>query len=145
MTNQKSILVVDDEELTRRGIADILVKCRYDVFTAQNGGEAMTALEKKRYDLIITDMLMPGMTGIDLLRTVKTACRETGVIIITGYGEVDSYLESMNLGAYEYINKPVKVTELKRIVNNFFNHSVATRPESISEIPVRLDDLDWPV
>ena len=114
--DKKSILVVDDEENSRNGLLRILSKFNYDVLTAETGVEALKCLQKKPCDVILTDMRMPGMSGIDLLKKVKELLPEIGVIIFTAYGEVDSYLEAMNLGAFEYLNKPVKVDELKKVI-----------------------------
>ena len=115
--DKKCILIVDDEENSRTGLSKILTKYNYDVITADTGSEALKCLKKKHCDVILTDMRMPGMSGIDLLKKVKEVSPEIGVIIFTAYGEVDSYLEAMNLGAFEYLNKPVKVDELKKVIN----------------------------
>jgi len=114
--DKKSILVVDDEENSRNGLHRILSKYNYDVSTAKTGSEALSCLKKKHCDVILTDMRMPGMSGLDLLKKVKEVSPDIGVIIFTAYGEVDSYLEAMNLGAYEYLNKPVKVDELRKVI-----------------------------
>jgi DNA-binding NtrC family response regulator len=115
--DKKCILIVDDEENSRTGLHRILTKYNYDVLTAETGAEALVQLKKKHCDVILTDMKMPGMSGIDLLKKVKEVSPEIGVIIFTAYGEVDSYLEAMNLGAFEYLNKPIKVDELKRVIS----------------------------
>jgi DNA-binding NtrC family response regulator len=114
--DRKSILVVDDEENSRNGLFKILTKYDYEVYTAENGLQALECLQGRRCDIILTDMRMPGMSGIDLLKKVKEISPDIGVIIFTAYGEVDSYLEAMNLGAFEYLNKPVKVEELKKVI-----------------------------
>jgi YesN/AraC family two-component response regulator len=118
--DKKSILVVDDEENSRNGLFKILSKYNYEVFTAETGVEALQCLEKRPCDVILTDMRMPGMSGIDLLKKVKDISPNIGVIIFTAYGEVDSYLDAMNLGAFEYLNKPVKVDELKKVIAKVF-------------------------
>lgn len=117
MTSKISVLVVDDEENSRDGIARFLRKSNFDVFTAGNGKEALEVFKKKHCDLILADMRMPGMSGIDLLKRVKSIAPQTEVIIITAYGEVESYLEAMNHGAFEYLNKPFKIKELMKSVN----------------------------
>lgn len=117
MTDKKCILVVDDEENSRTGLSKILTKCNYDVLTAETGEKALQCLEKNRCDILLTDMRMPGISGLELLKEVRKIAPEIGVIIFTAYGEVDSYLEAMNLGAFEYLNKPIKVDELKRIIS----------------------------
>ena len=111
-----SILVVDDEENAREGLSKILSKEGYRVETAPNGKEAIDNLKRQRYDLVITDMRMPLMDGFEVLREIKKMDENIGVIMITAYGEVESYLEAMNMGAFEYINKPVRVNELKRVI-----------------------------
>jgi two-component system response regulator (stage 0 sporulation protein F) len=111
-----SILVVDDEENAREGLSKILSKEGYKVETAANGKEAIDNLKRQRYELVITDMRMPLMDGFEVLREIKKMDENIGVIMITAYGEVESYLEAMNMGAFEYINKPVRVNELKRVI-----------------------------
>ncbi len=121
MKDKKSILLVDDEELYLGALAKILTKEGYEVSTAKNGKEAFQAVNKKQYDLVITDMIMPDITGIDVLKKVKSICSEAKVIIITGYGEPESYLESMTLGAFEYLNKPINIPELKKAIKRALN------------------------
>ena len=115
-TQTASILVVDDEENTREGLSKILTKEGYAVEMAANGKEAIGVLKRQSFDLVITDMRMPLMDGFEVLREIKKMDEEVGVIMITAYGEVESYLEAMNMGAFEYINKPVRVNELKRVI-----------------------------
>lgn len=111
-----SILVVDDEENAREGLSKILSKEGYKVDTAADGKEAIDVIKRQNFDLVITDMRMPLMDGFEVLREIKKMDEDIGVIMITAYGEVESYLEAMNLGAFEYINKPVRVNELKRVI-----------------------------
>lgn len=111
-----TILVVDDEENAREGLSKILSKEGYSVDMASNGKEAIETLRRQSFDLVITDMKMPLMDGFEVLREIKKMNENIGVIMITAYGEVESYLEAMNMGAFEYINKPVRVNELKRVI-----------------------------
>lgn len=111
-----TILVVDDEENAREGLSKILSKEGYSVDMASNGKEAIETLRRQSFDLVITDMRMPLMDGFEVLREIKKMNENIGVIMITAYGEVESYLEAMNMGAFEYINKPVRVNELKRVI-----------------------------
>jgi len=117
MPGRQCILVVDDEENSRLGLSKILNKSGYSVVTAENGRQALEVVKQARCDLVITDMKMPKMDGIELLKEIKEFDPRIGVIIVTAYGEVDSYLEAMNLGAFEYLNKPVKVEELKKVIS----------------------------
>jgi DNA-binding NtrC family response regulator len=116
----KRILVVDDEENARIALSKILSREGYDVASAGNGFEALNYLRERDVELIITDINMPEMNGMVFLRELNKAHPASNVIMITAYGEVESYIEAMNLGAFEYINKPVKIDELKRIISKVF-------------------------
>ncbi len=116
LTEAATILVVDDEENAREGLSKILSKEGYSVDMAANGKEAIETLRRQSFDLVITDMRMPLMDGFEVLREIKKMNENIGVIMITAYGEVESYLEAINMGAFEYINKPVRVNELKRVI-----------------------------
>ncbi|MDR3581329.1 MAG: response regulator [Oryzomonas sp.] len=118
---QKRILVVDDEENARVALSKILVREGYDVALAGNGYEALNYLRGKEVELIITDINMPEMNGLSFLRELSRSHPESNVIMVTAYGEVESYIEAMNLGALEYINKPVKIDELKKIIRKIFD------------------------
>jgi two-component system NtrC family response regulator len=111
------ILIVDDEEGVRDGLSELLKDEGYAVVCAEDGEEALNILRTTSIDLILTDMRMPGMSGIDLLKKVHEINDELGVIIITGYGEIESYIEAMSFGAMEYVSKPFKANELRFIVS----------------------------
>jgi DNA-binding NtrC family response regulator len=117
---QKRILVVDDEENARIALSKILAREGYEVASAGNGYEALNYLQGKEVELIITDINMPEMNGLSFLRELSRSHPESNVIMVTAYGEVESYIEAMNLGAFEYINKPVKIDELKKIIRKIF-------------------------
>jgi two-component system response regulator (stage 0 sporulation protein F) len=119
----KRILVVDDEENARLALSKILSLEGYEVASAGNGYEALNYLRGKDVELIITDINMPEMNGMAFLRELNLSHPSSNVIMITAYGEVESYIEAMNLGAFEYINKPVKFEELKKIINKIFKHN----------------------
>jgi DNA-binding NtrC family response regulator len=119
--NKKNILVVDDYEGCLMVIAAMLQDYDYDVDSARNGLEALGFMKNKRYDLVITDLEMPGMTGIDLLKKIKTLAPDTKVIIASGNGTVNSYMDSMVSGASEYLNKPLEMNKLTKTVANVFS------------------------
>ncbi len=119
---EQVILIVDDEEGLREGLSRLLEDEGYAVLCAEDGEQAIEIVRQTRVDLVLTDMRMPGMSGIDLLKKVRKIREEIGVIILTGYGEIESYIEAMNFGAMEYVSKPFKVNELKFIVNKILNH-----------------------
>lgn len=120
----KRILVVDDEENARIALSKILSREGYDVASAGNGYEALNYLRDKEVELIITDINMPEMNGMTFLRELNRNHPSCNVIMITAYGEVESYIEAMNLGAFEYINKPVKLEELNKIINKIFKTAI---------------------
>lgn len=115
MTNErKTILVVDDEENARIGLSCFLSQEGYDVEIACDGEEALKFLRANPHtSLIISDINMPGMNGMSLLREVNRQHPEMAIIMVTAYGEVESYIDAMNLGAFEYLHKPVRTEELK--------------------------------
>lgn len=123
----KRILIVDDEENARIGLGKLLVHEGYRVDAVGNGQEALDYLAKEKVNLIITDINMPQMNGMDFLKVLNREYPKIKVIMITAYGGVESYLEAMNLGAMEYINKPIKLDELKLIMQRiFYSGTVST-------------------
>lgn len=113
----KRILLVDDDENAREALSNILTRDGYDVSLARNGQEALNYLRSKDVELIITDLNMPEMNGMMLLRELNRTHPATNVIMITAYGNMESYLEAMTQGVFEYINKPVNYTDLKKAIN----------------------------
>jgi len=112
----KKVLVVDDEQNSREGLSKILTKEGYKVHIAEDGEKALQEAEDYKFDLIITDLRMPDMDGIEVLKKVREKNKSIGVVIVTAYGEVNSYLTAMNLGAFEYLNKPIHLEELRRVI-----------------------------
>ncbi len=121
------ILVVDDEEGARELFYTILSGEGYKVTLANDGEAALNLLKGDPYDLVITDIKMPVMDGLQLLQEIRKTGSKTDVIMVTAYGEVETYLKAMSLGAAEYINKPIRIKELKRIV-----HKVVTEKRARS-------------
>jgi two-component system, response regulator, stage 0 sporulation protein F len=119
----KRILIVDDEENARIGLSRLLTKEGFIVDSVSNGFEALNYLRQQDVNLILTDINMRGMNGITFLKELNKSFPQSNVIMITAYGGVESYIESMNLGAFEYINKPIKVEELKSILKKIFKES----------------------
>lgn len=117
MTDTTKILIVDDEENSRIGLGQLLQREGYEVVDVASGSEALDHLHRERFHLVISDLNMPGMDGLVLLREVQRRHPQTAVIMVTAYGEVESYLEAMNLGAYEYLHKPVRLDELRTIMH----------------------------
>lgn len=117
LVNKKpNILVVDDEEIARKNLAHILKREGYRVNTAANGMEAIEKMEKSGFDVVITDLRMEKVSGIDLLERVKAKYPDSKVIMITAYASVDSAVEAMKKGAHHYITKPFKLDEVREAV-----------------------------
>jgi PAS domain S-box-containing protein len=111
MANE-SILLIDDEVASRRPCSIYLKAYGYKVQEAEDGEEGIELFNKGDYDLVLTDLMMPGINGIEVLRQVKEKNKNCGVIIMTAYAGVETGVESMKLGAYDYIVKPLKLDEL---------------------------------
>lgn len=122
----RRVLVVDDEENTRLALTRLLSREGYQVRTASNGNEALCQLRNNPAELIITDLNMPEMNGLTFLRELNREHPMSNVIMITAFGEVESYLEALNLGVFEYINKPIRLEELKKVMGKIF-------PDTLSE------------
>lgn len=123
------ILVVDDEQVMLDGCEIILSKSGYEVETASSSEEALRKIETTKYDTIVTDLKMPGMTGMDFLRILKDREPETDAIMITGYATVQTAVEAMKLGAFDYIAKPFTPDELRGVVGRAIERRRILREE----------------
>ena len=112
------ILLVDDQKDIIKDIGGFLEERGYQVALAFDGKAAMQSLEEGRYDLVVTDIRMPDVDGMTLLRWMKEKSPGTEVILITGYGSLDSAIEALRLGAYDYIRKPFDLAELFQAISN---------------------------
>lgn len=114
MTSTKNmpILVVDDEESVRMVLAQVLQEDGYSVTEAASAEQALELMNKETFCLVITDIVMPGMTGIELLKKIKQLYPETQVIIMTSYASLDTAITALRYGAYDYFFKPFKDIEL---------------------------------
>lgn len=112
------ILVVDDEKSMRDILQIFLGNEGYSVSVASNGKAAIEDVKKDIFDLIITDMKMPKASGLDLLKSTKQISPDTIVVIITAFGSTDSAVEAMKLGAYDYLQKPFQMDEIRLVVKN---------------------------
>ncbi|MEW6163140.1 MAG: endopeptidase La [Nitrospirota bacterium] len=120
------ILVVDDEEIARKNLEHILKKENYTVITAVNGAEAIRKMEASNFDVILTDIRMEKVNGIEVLEKAKNKCPDTKVIMITGYASVDSAVETMKKGAFHYIEKPFKVDTVRSVVKHAIEKKLST-------------------
>lgn len=112
------ILVVDDEESIREFLEIMLKKEGYEVTTAEDGLKAKEILSKKSFDMVISDMQMPNVTGIELLKYVKDSYPDIVFMMITAFGTTETAVEAMKMGAYDYVTKPFKIDEVRLNIHN---------------------------
>ena len=110
------ILIVDDEEIVIRSCLRILAGDEFQVESVQDGREALKKIEENTYDVVILDIMMPNIDGLEVLRRVKETHPNVDVIMITGLSQVDTAVQAMKLGAFDYISKPFEPDELKLVV-----------------------------
>ena len=118
----RRILVVDDDESLRRITQLQLEEAGYEVRAASNGREALAAIEEEAPALVITDFRMPGISGLEVLKRVRESYPQTTVLMITAFGTVQTAVEAMKAGAYDYITKPIDYEELVLVVNRALEH-----------------------
>ncbi len=117
MGNKAKILIVDDEMIIRQGCARALSKSAYEVFTAENGRQALDILLEEGIDITLLDLKMPVMDGMALLEEIDEKKIKTLVLIITGHGTIETAVQSMKRGAYDFITKPFTPDQLRLLVN----------------------------
>jgi DNA-binding NtrC family response regulator len=118
MTAQERILIIDDEGEMRELLAKVLEKNGYQVTAAADGGHALDLLEKEPMDLVVTDVRMPGMDGMEALKAIKELNPDTGVIVMTAFGSIDQAVQAVKEGAHDYISKPFKIDEMLLTIRN---------------------------
>lgn len=112
MAREEKILVVDDDRAVLDSINDILTVRDYSVDLAISGEEALNKIKQTRYDLVLTDLMMKGISGLDLLKEIKNISPETVVIVITGHAAIETAIEAIKLGAHDYVPKPFNDEEI---------------------------------
>jgi two-component system, NtrC family, response regulator HydG len=110
------VLVVDDEDSILQSLSRILLRERFKVLTAHDGREGLDLLRKQPVNVLITDLVMPGMTGADLLKAARTIAPEVEVVVMTAYGTVENAVEAMKQGAYDFVTKPLKRAQIVGVV-----------------------------
>ncbi|MDA8088951.1 MAG: sigma-54 dependent transcriptional regulator [Nitrospiraceae bacterium] len=132
MAKQKEkILVVEDERHMREILKMLLEQEGFDVLTAQDGAEGVRSLEKEIFNLVITDIKMPGVDGFGILKRALDISPETAVIMITAFGTMESTLEAMKMGAYGYVHKPFKIDEIRLMVKKALDKQKMQRQLSL--------------
>lgn len=116
------VLVVDDEAIVRESLRDWLIDVGYQVFIAENGPKALEIIEKERLGIVITDLVMPGMDGIEMMERAKEIQPDIEVIIITAYASIPTAIAAMRKGAYDYIEKPFCPERAELLVKKLAQH-----------------------
>lgn len=118
------ILVADDDEIAREVIGSLLAGEGYSVITAVDGLDAMRVLRQEKIDFVITDLRMPGADGIEVLKYAVKSNPETAVVILTAYGTLDTTLQAIREGAYDYLTKPFKGQEIVFVADRGFERAI---------------------
>jgi DNA-binding NtrC family response regulator len=140
MAGDISILVVDDEESVRDSLYNWFIEDGYDVACAENAKEALSILESKNYNIILADIKMPGMDGLEMHRRIKSLERDSIVIIMTAFASVDTAVQALKDGAYDYITKPFDPDDLSHLIRNATSElSLKAENEALRE---RVDTLE---
>lgn len=116
--NNERILIVEDEENARTGLAEVISAWGYQTDTAQDGVEGLERVAAFNPTIVITDLRMPRMHGLDLLQRIADQPQQIAVIVLTAQGSIDSAVEAMKMGAYDYLTKPVDFTRLRTILEH---------------------------
>lgn len=135
MDAKTKILVVDDDEVVRLSHQRSLAGAHYHVVAVWNGDQAMRAMERQPFDVILLDLRMPGMDGMSVLRMIKDRWPETEVVIITGYPSLETVKEAVEAGACEYLTKPVGPDE----VINAANGAATRKKWALRRVPEQIE------
>ena len=124
---KRKILVVDDEKVIRNGCNEVLTQDGYDVILAENGELGLEMIEKSHFDVILLDLMMPGLSGFDVLSRVKALHPDASIIVITGYATIENSIEGMKKGAFDFIPKPFSPDQLRVVVGKAIEHTGALK------------------
>ena len=113
---KRKILIVDDEITVCKSIRQALLHPDYEIDIALSGEEALQKEEEKRYEVIIADLMMPGLSGLDLLKALKAKNATAKVVMVTGYPTMKTTVQAMQIGAFDYLPKPFLPAELRALV-----------------------------
>jgi DNA-binding NtrC family response regulator len=121
------ILVVDDDRELADGLVESLSNLGYSAAAAYSGKEGLNKFENKAFQLVVTDLKMPDMDGMELLQAVKARDKQAVVIVITGHGTIESAVKAIKNGAYDFVTKPVKMQELEVIIDRALERRTLSR------------------
>lgn len=143
MSENVSILIVDDEESVRDSLLNWFIDDGYDVECAQDGKEALNILDNREFDIVLADIKMPGMDGMELQKRIKTLAREPIFIIMTAFASVDTAVLALKNGAFDYVTKPFDPDDLTHLIRNAARQvSLQSENEKLKEKLSCLDDVE---
>jgi len=143
MGKKISILIVDDEESVRDSLYNWFIEDGYCVECAENAKKALSILESKNFNIILADIKMPGMDGLEMQRRIKSLNKDSIVIIMTAFASVDSAVQALKDGAYDYITKPFDPDDLSHLIRNATKQiSLKAENEALKEKFVSLENID---
>jgi len=118
----EKILLIDDSKEILETLSEYLRGEGYEVDTSSNGASGILMIEKKFYDIVLTDMMMPGVDGMEVLKYIKANSSESLCIVLTGYGTIKNAVEAIKSGAFDYLAKPVKLDEIQIALQRAIEH-----------------------
>jgi len=127
------ILLVDDETVFTTNMSKLLESRGYRVTAVNSGDNAISALEEEKFDVVVLDLKMPGMDGIATLQEIKKLGLFTETLILTGHGSIDTAMEALRLGAYDYLTKPCEIDELVAKIEGAWKAKDESEKEDIQE------------
>ncbi len=126
-----NILVMEDEANVANGLKMVLTEEGYAVDVARTGHDALGSFNHKAFDLLVADLRLPDINGMDVIKEVKMKWPKTGVVVITGYASVDTAVDAMKLGSFDYLPKPFTEEEIKHTVSHALKGDTATASEDV--------------
>ncbi len=143
MADKISILIVDDEESVRDSLYNWFIEDGYHVDCAENAKKALSIIESKNFDIILADIKMPGMDGLEMHRRIKSFNKDSIVIIMTAFASVDTAVQALKDGAYDYITKPFDPDDLSHLIRNAAKQiSLTTENEALKEKVISLENIE---
>ncbi len=142
---EKKILIIDDEDIVLKSCIRILRGDNYQIDTAYSGEEGLKKIDQTKYDLVITDLMMPGMSGMDVLRNVKDRKLDLTVVIFTGYATAETAREALKMGAFDYIPKPFTPEEFRDVVQNAIKSGEGNETTMLDLMAIVSHELKSPV
>ena len=128
------ILLVDDEVVFTINMAKLLTNRGYEVTGVNSGDAAVRALEQSNYDVVVLDLKMPGMDGITTLKEIRKLGLFTETLVLTGHGSIDTALDAIKLGAYDYLTKPCEISELIAKIEGAWSRKEDTQEKEVKGI-----------